>query len=1058
MPGVAGARAEGPGPTADPFGTERWRSLVLQAWAATPARFREDANAEEDAAVGGYRDRLVVELAQNAADAAARAGVVGELLLRLVEDGPHGTLLAANTGAPLDAAGVQGLATLRASDKRDPAAFGLVGRFGVGFTAVLAVAEEVRIGSGTGSVGFSAAATRQAVAGRADPGLDAEVRARGGHVPVLRLPFPTDPVPVPAGYDTAVVLPLRDGAARALVEGLLTAADDVLLLALPQLASVRIEVPGTPPRRLEAVEQRWHLLRRSGSHPPERLAGRPTEERRRLGWQLTWALPRETGSTPAGVLCAPTPTDDPLPWPATLLLTVPLGPDRRRVADSPATTAVLGEAARAYVDLLVGLAAEGWTGTADVGAPPEAVDLLPHGVPADRRDAELRELVLDAAREVPLLRAVEEVDGLPMTVRPADAVALQGLGADDPALLAALAPVLAGLVPAPRHREPLLRRLGVNRLSLAEALELLPTTRPEDLGPLYRALAGTAHDPTAREALSGLPVPLADGRTVHGARGLLLPAPGTDLAPEDAVVLAGHGLRLVEPGTAQDFGDLLERLGARRPGAVGLLDEPAVRAAVLASPDADDPDAVVAAVLGLVEAALPAPGSVPDAERTRAAREIAADRPWLGDLALPDAGDDLAPASALVLPGSPAADDLDPDETAEVAPDLLADRGAAVLEAVGVRGGTALVRRARLDLADPDELAAARDEGFAAVGAYARAVWADVLEDRDRTLPGAEEAVVELAVAVRDLDLLRSPDPATLLRLASTPAGVEALTRPWRVAGRERPGLTAWWWRRHGPLPAVSRTPDGGPDWLPLAPAWTADLPAAVRPALGVRHLPGPWRPAAHDVLDLLAAAVAALRSGTPVPARDTLLLWAALAAHADDLPAPGPPPDLPVAEGTGSRLVRAGDVVLADSPAWAQRTDLGHVVAVAAGRAEALADLLDLDLTSDRADGDVAAHGGRPVEVPVEVQLLLPDAPPTLVRADGVRVDGVPVGWWVRGTGRGAEVWAGDRAGAAAGLALAAGAWAGRHAVADLLAEDPARRAAALVAELPGFGALAGP
>lgn len=38
-------------------------------------RLREDANAEQDLALGGYRDRLAVELAQNAADAAARGGV-----------------------------------------------------------------------------------------------------------------------------------------------------------------------------------------------------------------------------------------------------------------------------------------------------------------------------------------------------------------------------------------------------------------------------------------------------------------------------------------------------------------------------------------------------------------------------------------------------------------------------------------------------------------------------------------------------------------------------------------------------------------------------------------------------------------------------------------------------------------------------------------------------------------------------------------------------------------------------------------------------------------------
>ena len=48
----------------------------------------------------------MVELAQNAADAAARAGVSGRLWLTLRD----GMLSAANTGTPLDAAGVEALA------------------------------------------------------------------------------------------------------------------------------------------------------------------------------------------------------------------------------------------------------------------------------------------------------------------------------------------------------------------------------------------------------------------------------------------------------------------------------------------------------------------------------------------------------------------------------------------------------------------------------------------------------------------------------------------------------------------------------------------------------------------------------------------------------------------------------------------------------------------------------------------------------------------------------------------------------------------------------------
>src|SRR3954447_23357615 len=84
------------GAPADPFGTARIRRRVLAAWSADPARFREDANAEEGLVRGGYRDRLLVELAQNAADAAVRAGVPGRLRLRL----PGGGRRAGHTRPP----------------------------------------------------------------------------------------------------------------------------------------------------------------------------------------------------------------------------------------------------------------------------------------------------------------------------------------------------------------------------------------------------------------------------------------------------------------------------------------------------------------------------------------------------------------------------------------------------------------------------------------------------------------------------------------------------------------------------------------------------------------------------------------------------------------------------------------------------------------------------------------------------------------------------------------------------------------------------------------------
>ena len=120
---------------------------------------------------------------------------------------PGGEVLrAANTGAPLDAAGVEGLATLRASAKRDE---GGVGRFGVGFAAVLAVCDEPAVVSTAGGVRFSAAGTRAEVDRRArarrrgrPPGR------RGAGAPAAVARAAARP---PEGYATEVVLPLRGG-------------------------------------------------------------------------------------------------------------------------------------------------------------------------------------------------------------------------------------------------------------------------------------------------------------------------------------------------------------------------------------------------------------------------------------------------------------------------------------------------------------------------------------------------------------------------------------------------------------------------------------------------------------------------------------------------------------------------------------------------------------------------------------------------------------------------------------------------------------------------------
>ncbi|MFY9809523.1 MAG: hypothetical protein WAK86_20010, partial [Pseudonocardiaceae bacterium] len=370
----------------DPFGTAALRAGVLAAWRGSPTRFREDANAESDLALLGYADRLLVELAQNAADAAQRAGVPGHLRVT-IEDGE---LRAANTGAPLDAVGVTALAALRASAKR---AGDSVGRFGVGFAAVLGVTDTPQVLSRGGGVEFSAQRTADAVAG--DPALCAELTRRGGRPPVLRLVWPAAGEP-PPGFDTEVRLPMRAGIDPDAVLTAFAAEAGDLLLALPWL--LRIDIgdrvlrrEGTDPVLVHDGPQlrRWRVVRETGLLPTAALAGLGPEARGE--WHLCWALPVGPDGAPlplcGDVLHAPTPTAERLTLPARLIATVPVDSSRRHVHPGPAVDLLLAAAAAAYPALAATLAPDQRTAL----VPPAAL-------PASEIDAVLREAVLDALR------------------------------------------------------------------------------------------------------------------------------------------------------------------------------------------------------------------------------------------------------------------------------------------------------------------------------------------------------------------------------------------------------------------------------------------------------------------------------------------------------------------------------------------------------------------------------------------------------------------------------------------------------------------------------------
>jgi hypothetical protein len=972
----------------DEFGARALRERVLRAWAESPARFREDANAEEDHALGGYRDRVVIELAQNAADAARRAAVPGRLRLTL-RTGGEPLLIAANTGAPLDAAGVEALSTLRASAKRDEPA--TAGRFGVGFAAVVAVTDTPAIASGTAGVEWSLPRARELVGGIA--GLAEELGRRGGHVPLLRLPFALERAPeVPAGFDTVVRLPLRDDAVEP-VRRQLRQVGAALLLALPALEHVEVDVDGDV--RTLTAERRapgevaidgglWRTVEEHRQVGAALLRDRPVEERGRPFWQVRWALPEDglPEGTPS-VLHAPTPSDERLDLPALLIASFPLAPDRRHVAPGALTDFLVDRAAGAYVRLL-----------GELPVSLRVLELVPGPIAAAELDARIRRGIRERLPEAPVL---------PHRTRGRDAVAVDApaafvevLGGRDARgdvekdIEGDRDVVVGGLLPPEwPARSPALAALGVRRVELADVIDELAAVdrEPAWWHRVYEALAGAS-----TEALGALPVPLAGGtgRVVRGPRGLLI-ADGVDPAGLDAL-----GLRFVHPEAVHP---ILARLGAVEAGPRAVLADAAVRAAVEESFDADDPDAVAEAVLGLVAAAHADPG----------------DEPWLAELALPGDDGELYPAGELLLPQSPLRGLMADDAPFGVVDGEVLERwGAETLMAAGVLDGFALAKAEDVNLtglADEAESLDLDDEDL----------WADEVLRRigEQDLP----PLVPEFTAVRDLELV--DDWAAALRVLAAPPWRSAIVDPAHAAlhnGRRVavPSYTAWWLSRRpvldGRRPGEFRL--GGDEALAgLYDVAPQGLDEHLLLALGVRTSlvelldePG----GAQELLDRLGDArrsVGRAQLGG---------LWTALADAPDA--AVEPPDRVRAVVDGGVEVADAADALVLDGPDVLPLLEGQPLVIAAQGRDARLAELLDLPLAGEEIPGLVESDGERR-SVPEAVRAVLPDAPADYLAHERLVVDGQDVPWWTR-DGR---VHASGVAGLARALAWSTGNWGDR-------------------------------
>ncbi|MFG2927019.1 DEAD/DEAH box helicase [Streptomyces achromogenes] len=153
---------------------------VLQTYAVDPGLVAEHANGERRITQGGYGDRQLFELVQNAADEIAdHPG--GRIHVVLTEK--H--LYCANEGNPVTPEGAETILRMSMSKKRG----GQIGRFGVGVKSVLVVTDTPEFFSSTGSFGFNRAWSYEQI--KAVPGVAARYGSEFD-APVLRMAHPLD--------------------------------------------------------------------------------------------------------------------------------------------------------------------------------------------------------------------------------------------------------------------------------------------------------------------------------------------------------------------------------------------------------------------------------------------------------------------------------------------------------------------------------------------------------------------------------------------------------------------------------------------------------------------------------------------------------------------------------------------------------------------------------------------------------------------------------------------------------------------------------------------------
>jgi superfamily II DNA or RNA helicase len=351
---------------------EQQAGTCLDVYAKDPLRIEEDARIETTTAEGGYHQKQLFELVQNAADA-VRGTDAGRIHVVLTQH----ALYVANTGSPFTVSGIQSLLASHISRKSGEE----IGQFGLGFKSVTAIADKVAILSRSGSFLLDREWSKD------------RIQARGLHspsYPMLRLARVVDPVleahhdPVLAQFlpwsTTVIRVTLKSGRPR-LAEEIAEFPAQFLLFS-PDIAEMHLDDREAGQHRTfrrsygagevtildNQVASRWIVATKAHNVSPAALRDQG-ELVQRPTVVVSWALQSE-GAHGLGEFWAHFPTDIRCTLSGIINAPWKLNPDRTAMISGPYNEELLTE-------VLPSLVASGISRISDATDPAAALDVLP---------------------------------------------------------------------------------------------------------------------------------------------------------------------------------------------------------------------------------------------------------------------------------------------------------------------------------------------------------------------------------------------------------------------------------------------------------------------------------------------------------------------------------------------------------------------------------------------------------------------------------------------------------------------------------------------------------